>query len=78
MANQIYPLELQLNKANTSDTEDPFFGFSFIDLFLMVLFPPKFMINTINFLSWTAMFHVSPLMECIFLNSKDLLECIVM
>ena len=25
MANQIYPLELQLNKANTSDTEDPFF-----------------------------------------------------
>ena len=24
MANQIYPLELQLNKANTSDTEDPF------------------------------------------------------
>ena len=24
MVNQIYPLELQLNKANTSDTEGPF------------------------------------------------------
>ena len=24
MANKIYPLELQLNKANTFDTEDPF------------------------------------------------------
>ena len=44
----------------------------------MVLFPPKFMINTINFLSWMAMFHVSPHMEGIFLNSKDLLECVVM
>ena len=33
------------------------------------------MINTINLLSWMAMFHVSPLMECIFLNSKDLLVC---
>ena len=43
----------------------------------MVLFPPKFMINTINFLSWMAMFHVSPLMECIFLNSNDLLECVL-
>ena len=28
MVNQIYPSELQLNKANTSDTEDPFFGFT--------------------------------------------------
>ena len=36
------------------------------------------MINTTKFLSWMAMFHVSPLMECIFLNSKDLLECVVM
>ena len=26
MVNQIYPLELQLNKANTSDTEAPFFS----------------------------------------------------
>ena len=44
----------------------------FIYLFLMVLFSPKLMINTINFLSWMSMFYVSPLsfMECIFLNSK--------
>ena len=28
MVNQIYPSELQFNKANTSDTEAPFFGFT--------------------------------------------------
>ena len=28
MVNQIYPSESQLNKANTSDTEAPFFGFT--------------------------------------------------
>ena len=27
MVNRIYPVELQLNKANSSDTEAPFFGF---------------------------------------------------
>ena len=30
MVNQIYPTELQLNKANSSDTEAPVFGFEFI------------------------------------------------
>ena len=30
MVNRIYPPELQLNKANTSDTEAPYFGFAFI------------------------------------------------
>ena len=30
MVNQIYPSELQLNKANVSDTEASFFGFTFI------------------------------------------------
>ena len=30
MVNRIYPPELQLNKANTSDTEAPIFGFAFI------------------------------------------------
>ena len=29
MVSQIYLSELQLNKANSSDTEDPFFGFTF-------------------------------------------------
>ena len=35
MVNKMYPPELQLNKANTSDTED-------ISLFLMILLPQKF------------------------------------
>ena len=29
MVNRIYPTELQLNKANTSDTEAPFLDFAF-------------------------------------------------
>ena len=36
MVNQIYPHELQLNKANTSDTETPFL--IYIYLFLMLFF----------------------------------------
>ena len=39
MVSQIYPLELQLNKANASDTN-----------FLMILFRPKFMINVTIFI----------------------------
>ena len=76
MVSQNYPPELQLNKANTSDTEA-----AFLDFHLSIsngFVHPTLMINTINFLSWMAMFHVSPLMECIFLNSKNLLECVVM
>ena len=46
MVNQIYPPELQLNKANTSDTEAPFL--IYICLFLTALFHPKFMINVIT------------------------------
>ena len=46
MVNQIYPSELQLNKANTSDTETPFW--IYICLFLTVLFHPKFMINVMT------------------------------
>ena len=38
MVNRINPAQLQLNKANSSDTEAPF-------PFLMTQFPPKFMIN---------------------------------
>ena len=30
MVNRIYPSELQLNKANVSNTEASFFGFTFI------------------------------------------------
>ena len=32
MVNQIYPPELQLNKANTSDTEAPFLNLSIYNL----------------------------------------------
>ena len=43
MVNQIYPPELQLNIANTLDTEAPHWIYIFV--FLMALFHPKFMIN---------------------------------
>ena len=61
----LYPPELQLNKANTSDTEAP----------SLDLHPPKFMINAITLiLKYTIFpfgivtFHIFPLTECIFLN----------
>ena len=47
MVNQIYPPELQLNKANTSDTEVPFRNYIFP--FLTVLFPSKVMITRDDF-----------------------------
>ena len=47
MVNQIYPSELQLNKANTSDTKVPFLDFH-PSKFLMVFFHPKFMINVMT------------------------------
>ena len=46
IVNHIYAPELQLNKANTSNTEAPFCIYIF--LFLMVLFPPNFMINAMT------------------------------
>ena len=42
MVNQIYPPELQLNKANISDTEAPFLDLQ-MDLFLL-----KFMISAMT------------------------------
>ena len=45
MVDRIYPTELQLNRANSSDTEAPFFLFESMYIYLMVQFPPKFMIN---------------------------------
>ena len=41
-----YPPELQSNKTNTSDTEALFWINTY--LFLMVLFPAKFMINAMT------------------------------
>ena len=45
MVNLICLPELQLNKANTSDTEAHFLD---LHLFLTVLFPPKFMISAMT------------------------------
>ena len=42
MVGQIYPTELQLNKANSLDTEAPFLD---LNLSQMALFLLKFMIN---------------------------------
>ena len=44
MVDRIYPTELQLNRANSSDNEAPFFWI-WIYVYLMVQFPPNFMIN---------------------------------
>ena len=73
MVNQIYPPELQLNKANTSDTDAPF-----LDLHLSIsngyvsskIYDKRddFDFDIVHFLFWMAMFHVFPLMGCIFLN----------
>ena len=43
MVDRIYPAELQLNKANSSDTEAPFLDLNY--QYLMVQFPLRFMIN---------------------------------
>ena len=43
MVSKIYPSELQLNKANTSDTEAAFWNC--ICSFVMILFLPKFTLN---------------------------------
>ena len=74
MVNQIYPPELQLNKTSTSDTEAPCF-----DLHLSItngfvsskIYDNRddFDFDIVNLLLWMAMFHVVPLMGCIFLNS---------
>ena len=48
MVNRIYPHELQLNKANTSDTEAPFLDLHLFILFQMDLFHLKFMISAMN------------------------------
>ena len=49
MVNRIYPLELELNKANTSDTEAPFLDFWIcICLFQTDLFHLKFKISAMT------------------------------
>ena len=55
MVRQIYSSELQLNKANSSDTEAAFLDF--ISQFLMILFLPKFMINVTTLILKLSIFH---------------------
>ena len=43
MVDRIYPAEVQLNKANSSDTEAPFSGLN--SYIIMIQFPLKFMTN---------------------------------
>ena len=72
MVNQIYPPNLQLNKANTSDTETPF-----LDLHLSIykgfvsskIYDKRddFDFDIVNFPYLDG--DVPCLMECIFLNS---------
>ena len=55
MVSQIYPSELQLNKANASDTEA-----AFLDLhlsFFFILFLPKFMINVTTLILKLSISH---------------------
>ena len=80
---QIYPSELQLNKANTSDTLAAFFDF--ICQFLIILFLPKFMINVTTLILKLSISHFKMMaflalhpMESISLNSLFLLEHLAM
>ena len=83
MVNRIYPPELQLNKANTSDTEAPF-----LDLHLSIsngfvsskIYDKRddFDFDMQIFHFWMVTFPVLPLMGFIFLSLFGLLECLVM
>ena len=46
MVDRIHPTELQLNRANSSDTEALFWIWIYV--YLTVQFPPKFMINEMS------------------------------
>ena len=83
MVSRIYPPEVQLNKANTSDTEAPF-----LDLYLSIsngfvsskIYDKRydFDFDIVNFPFLDGDAPVLPLMGFIFLNLFGLLECLVM
>ena len=83
MVNQIYPPELQLNKANISDTEAPF-----LDLHLSVangfvsskIYDKRddFDFDIVNFPFWMVTFLVVLLMVYTFRNLLGLLESAIM
>ena len=79
MVSQIYPSELRLNKANTSDTKA-----AFLDLHLSISYDivstkiydkrDDFDFEVFNFPFWTVMFLALHPMESIFFNSFLLLK----
>ena len=81
MVNQIYPPELQLNKANISDTEAPF-----LDLHLSVLngfvsskiYDKRDDFDIVNFPFWMVTFLVVLLMVYTFRILLGLLESTIM
>ena len=83
MVNRIYPPELPLNKANTSDTEAPF-----LDLHLSIsngfvsskIYDKRddFDFDIVNFPFLVVTFPVLPLTGFTFLSLFGLLECLVM
>ena len=83
MANRIYPPELQLNKANTADTEAPF-----LDLHLSIsngfvsskIYDKRddFDFDIVHFHFWLVTFPVLPLKGFTFLNLFGFLECLFM
>ena len=83
MVNRIYPPELQLNKANTSDTEAPFLH---LHLFISNGFVSSkiydkrddFDFDIVNFPFLDGDVHLLPLTGFIFLNLLSWLECLVM
>ena len=82
MVNRIYPPELQLNKANTSDTEAPFLDLhlSISNGFLSSKIYDKrddFDFDIANFQFLMVTFPVMPLTRFTFLNLFGLLECLV-
>ena len=82
MVNRIYPPELQLNKANTFDTEAPF-----LDLYLSIsngfvsckIYNKRdnFGFDIVNFPFLDGAFPVLPPTGFTFLNLFGLLECLV-
>ena len=83
MVNRIYPSELQLNKANVSDTEASFLDLhlSISDGFVQTKIYDKrddFDFDIVNFPFLMVIFLVRHPMVFIFLNLFDLLECPVM
>ena len=83
MVNQIYPPELQLNKANTIDTEAPFLDLhlSIANGFVSSKINDKrddFDFDIVNFLFWMVTFLAVLRMMYTFRNLLGLLESAIM